>query len=318
MSRRRILVTGATGGFGGAIVAELLARDHDVRATGRSAATNAADLTTADLAPLVDGVDSVIHAAALSASWGPRDAFQAINVEATARLLDASDRAGVRRFIFISSPSIFAAFRDRPDIGEGATPEGKGLNDYARTKLAAERLVLAGERSGMARCVIRPRALVGPGDRVILPRLAELASKPRMPLPRGGRAIIELTDLRDAARATCDAEEYAESIDSAAINISGGRPIAVRDLARRLAAALGRKPRLIAVPMAIAHPLATILETAAELGGMTSEPVLTRYTLATLAYTQTFDLEPARTLLGYQPRHDAVETLLAEARKMRR
>ncbi len=50
--------------------------------------------------------------------------------------------------------------------------------------------------------------------------------------------------------------------------------------------------------------------------GAENEPVLTRYTLAAMSYSQTFDLVPSRQLLGYEPRHDAVETLLAEVRKL--
>lgn len=326
MSSRHIFVTGATGGLGTAVVRELRARGHRVRATGRSLTAGealsglgaefvAADLTTTDTGKLVDGVDSVIHAAALSASWGPRADFEAANVAATERLLAASQAAGVRRFVFISSPSIFAAFRDRPGISEGDAPSVP-LSDYARTKLQAERLVLAATPQAFARCVIRPRALVGPGDRVILPRLAALAARPRMPLPRGGRALIELTDLRDAARAIADAEDRADAIDGAAINVSGCRPIAVRDLAEALAAAMGRTPELVAVPIAVARPLATTLEALAKLTRSASEPVLTRYTLATLAYTQTFDPEPARRLLGYVPQHDATATLLSEARRL--
>lgn len=326
MSRRLILVTGATGGLGMAVVRELRARGHRVRATGRSLSAGqtirdlgaqfvAADLTTTDAGELVDGVGSVIHAAALSASWGPRADFEAANVAATERLLTASRAGGVRRFVFISSPSIFAAFRDRAGIGAG-DPPAVALNDYARTKLQAERLVLAAPRDSFARCVIRPRALVGPGDRVILPRLAALARRPRMPLPRGGRALIELTDLRDAARAIADAEDRAEAIDGAAINISGAGPIAVHDLAAGLAAAMGRTPELVAVPIAVARPLAMALEALAKLARSPSEPVLTRYTLATLAYTQTFDQEPARRLLGYGPQYDATATLLSEARRL--
>lgn len=326
MSDRHILVTGATGGLGMAVVRELHARGLRVRATGRSPSAGevlsglgaefvAADLTTTDTGKLADGVDSVIHAAALSASWGPRADFEAANVTATERLLTASRAAGVRRFVFISSPSIFAVYRDRPGIGEGDAPSAP-LSDYARTKLQAERLVLAAAPGTFARCVIRPRALVGPGDRVILPRLAALARRSRMPLPRGGRALIELTDLRDAARAIADAEDRIEAIDGAAINVSGGRPIAVRDLAEALAAAMGRTPELVAVPIAVARPLAATLEALAKFARSASEPVLTRYTLATLAYTQTFDPEPARRLLGYVPQHDATATLLSEARRL--
>lgn len=329
MSNRRILITGATGGLGQALVREALARGHEVRATGRDRAAEASlqalgakfvrcDLAApdADFFDLAYGCHSVIHAAALSASWGKRKDFDWINVEATRRLLDAASAAGCQRFVFVSSPSIFASFRDRLAIGEHAPPADPPLNHYARTKLAAERLVLAPRRDGMAACAIRPRALVGGGDRVILPRLAAMARRRRLPLPGGGRALMELTDLRDAAWAICEAEERAADIAGRGINISGGRPVAVRNLAEQLAEALRCSPRMVDLPLPLARLLASTMEGGAKLAGARSEPPLTRYTLATLAYSQTFDPQPARRLLDFAPRHDAVETLLTEARKL--
>ncbi|WP_411338629.1 NAD-dependent epimerase/dehydratase family protein [Sphingopyxis sp. J-6] len=322
---RRLLVTGATGGLGAALVRAARARGHDVVATGRSvdkaralealgARFVPADLAEArDLAPLVTSVVSVIHAAALSASWGPKEAFVRANVTATARLLDAARAAACRHFVFISSPSIFASFRDRENIGIDAAPADPPLNDYARTKLAAERMVLAADSADMACCAIRPRALVGPGDRVILPKLAELAMRRRMPLPGGGHARVEFTDLRDAADAILLAEDRAPDIGGIAINISGGRPVAVRDVAERLAAVLGTDPELVALPVRLARIIAVVAEGWGRLTRSAAEPVLTRYTLATLACSQSFDMTPAERLLGFRPRHDALATLLAEA-----
>ena len=163
---------------------------------------------------------------------------------------------------------------------------------------------------------IRPRALVGPGDRVILPRLAAMARRPRLPLPGGGRAMVELTDLRDAAWAIMEAEARAPALAGKAINVSGGQPLEVRALATQLAARLGQSPRLVSVPLPLARLLAAAMEGTARLTSRADEPALTRYTLATLAYSQTFDLEPARRLLGYAPRHDALASLLAEADKL--
>lgn len=326
MNARRILLTGATGGLGLACARELIARGHQVRAVGRNAEAGrkleafgaqfvAFDLEEKrDLSDVLEGCDSVIHAAALSASWGPKEAFQSANVDVTARLLDAASGGGVRRFVFVSSPSIFADFKDRSGIGEDDAPTDPPLNHYAMTKLAAERLVLAERSNTMACCAIRPRALVGEGDQVILPKLTEMAKRKRIPMPRDGRALIELTDLRDAAWAICEAEERAESLHGRAINISGGQPLPVRQVAQALAQALDQTPRFANPPMALLRALATSLETVASLTGQAQEPALTRYTLATLAYSQSFDLEPAKRLLGYTRQFDGLETLLEQAR----
>lgn len=319
---RRVLVTGATGGFGLAIVAALAGAGHKVRATGRKvelaprlealgAEFLPADLTDKGAADrLCEGRDSIVHAAALSSSWGDPRAFEAINVRATRALLDAAGRAGAKRFVFISSPSIYAEMRDRIGLTEADPPARNPLNHYALTKLVAERMVLAANGPDLATAAVRPRAIVGPDDKVLLPRLAALAARRRVPLPRGGRALVELTDARDAAQAVMLAEEKIAAVAGRAVNISGGRPLPVRDIAARLAEALGTSPRFVNLPMPLARAVAWLGNRRRADG---PEPVLTPYTLATLAYSQTFDLAFARDALGYAPRHDALETLLAAA-----
>jgi 2-alkyl-3-oxoalkanoate reductase len=177
--------------------------------------------------------------------------------------------------------------------------------------------VLAATRQGFAALAIRPRAIVGPDDQVLLPKLAQLARRTSMPLPGGGRSLIELTDVRDVASATLAALERADKLGGMAFNISGGQPIQVRDLAQRLAAMLGLEPRMLSVPLPLAQVLASCAEGLARAFNMQREPVLTRYTLATLGYSQTFDLEPARLHLGWAPQFDGVATLLEQALRMR-
>ncbi|MBV7256124.1 SDR family NAD(P)-dependent oxidoreductase [Pacificimonas sp. WHA3] len=325
---RRILLTGATGGLGFACARELIARGHEVRAVGRQLEPGQAlealgaeflafDLEEEhDLTALLRGYDSVIHAAALSASWGGREAFESANVDVTRRLLNAAAKRSIKRFVFISSPSIFASFEDRVGIGESDLPVDPPLNYYAQSKRAAERLVLASRDDALACSVIRPRALVGEGDRVILPKLVELAAREKIPMPRDGKALIELTDLRDAAWAICEAEERADDLKGRAINISGGNPRAVKEVAQQLAQALGKSPRFVTPRMPLLRVLAASLEGLAKLTGREAEPLLTRYTLATLAYSQSFDLAPAKRLLDYAPRYDGLATLLEQAHQM--
>lgn len=323
---RRVLITGATGGLGKQLSRSARAMGYKVRATGRSVSEGnaltaigcefvAADLcANENLDALVKGMDSVIHAAALSASWGSWETFRKINIEATQHLLMAAEAANCRRFVFVSSPSIFANFEDRLNIGADDQPTPRPLNNYARSKLEAEKIVLA-HNGNMACTAIRPRALVGEGDRVILPRLTELAMRSRVPLPDGGRALIELTDLRDAAQAILSAEQFAPDLRRAATNISGGNPQSVRTVAHRLASVLERDPKFIDLPLFVTRAMAGLIERSAQIIGSKNEPSLTRYTLATLAYSQTFDLTPARERLGYVPKFNAFETLLSEATK---
>lgn len=319
MSARRALVTGATGGLGLSLCAALCQAGYWVRATGRSA-DNAerlqrvsaefvrGDLLDMDLQALCDGVDVVFHAAALSSPWGPEAAFRAINITATERLLEAARNAGATGFIFVSSPSIYAALKDQVGLTEESPLPAHGLNAYAETKRIAEDLVLAANTPAFCTVSVRPRALIGPDDKVLLPRIIALASRGWFPALRGGRALIELTDVRDAADALVRADQHLIEAAGRAFNISGGRPTSVAELIGKLGAALEQPITLRPVPVQLALAIARVSEVVCGLLPKRPEPRLTTYGVATLAYSQTFDLTRARTVLGFEPSHDAVAT----------
>jgi nucleoside-diphosphate-sugar epimerase len=320
-----VLVTGATGGLGLAVVPALLARGHTVRASGRSAAAGArlrelgasfaaAELTTPDTAAaLVANADAVVHAAALSGPWGSPALFDRVNIQATAQLLAAAQAAGCGRFVYISTPSIYAAPRDRLGLTEASPAAQPFANAYAASKYAAERLVLAANAPGFATIVLRPRALVGPDDRVLLPRLLRVARQGWFPLLRGGRALVELTDVRDAAGATAAALEAGAAASGRAFNISGGQPLSVADMLARVFPAFGLRPRLVPLPYGPAAGVARLAElVCARLPGR-PEPAATVYGLTSLAFSQTFDLTAARTVLGWQPRHTPEEAIVRTA-----
>lgn len=324
---RRALVTGATGGLGIALTRALLDAGYAVRAVGRQPAALqrltdmgaeavAADLLETDLAALCQGMDAVFHAAALSSPWGPEEAFDRANVQATRRLLDAAEAAKVDSFIFVSSPSVYARWRDQTGITEATPWPDKPLNAYARTKGEAEIIVLAADRPGFRTVAIRPRALIGPDDTVLLPRILRLVRKGRFPLFRRGEALVELTDVRDSARALILADQHREAAGGQAVNISGGRPLPIAMLVERLGQRLNTPVKIVPLPLWLGQGLSVVSDAVCRLLPGRPEPVLTPYTLSTLAWSQAFDLTKAKALLGYEPQYDPVETALAIAPDM--
>lgn len=307
---RTALVTGATGGLGQTLVPLLAAAGWQIRATGRRAGMDIVrhDLTRPIPATLLAGVDTVFHLAALSSPWGPARDFSAVNVDATARLLEAAAGAGCRRFVHVSTPSIFAEPREKLNLTEASPPAVRFANAYARTKWHGERLVLAADTSTLRTIVLRPRAIVGPHDAVLLPRLMRAIGTGRVPLPVGGAALVELTDARDVAAALIAA---ADAVAGGAFNISGGAPRSVRWIVTRIAARLGLAPRMVAMPRAVAMAGAGLLEA---VGRVTRrEPLITRYGVMALGWSQTFDLAAARDRLGWTPRispEDAIDHAL--------
>jgi UDP-glucose 4-epimerase len=145
----RVLFTGSSGAKAGATVAAHIAKSREVIGVDRLAASTThhlADITRmTDWSRLLDGVDAVIHFAALHAPHRETHSeaeFVATNVEATARLLDASKAAGVRRFVMASTTSVYGrAMKGKTTaawVTESLTPEPEDI--YDETKLAAEAL----------------------------------------------------------------------------------------------------------------------------------------------------------------------------------
>jgi len=321
---RRALVTGATGGLGLTLTQALLDEGYSVRAAGRSPSaikrlhdmgteTMAGDLFELGLDALCRDMDVVFHAAALSSPWGPDADFQRVNVDLTRDLLAAAQRSGVGSFVFVSSPSVYARWADQTGLTEDTPWPERPLNAYSRTKGEAERLVLATDAPGFRTVAIRPRAIIGPDDAVLLPRILRLVKRGRFPVFRDGLALVEMTDVRDAARAIRLADVHHDAAGGQAINITGGAALPVRELVRRLGDALGVEVRTVPIPLALAQVLSVGADALCRVLPGRPEPVLTPYTLSALAWSQTFDLSKARRLLGYEPSHDAVETALAVA-----
>lgn len=310
----RILVTGASGFLGGRAV-EVLAADHQVVGTGRvfpperrrrfeeaGVRLETADLTEpGSLAPLLTGIDAVVHCAALSTLWGRRDELHQINVEVSARLARACAERGLR-LVHISSPSVYnRAVHADPSWGTPERPVPESLpvgprfdSDYARSKHLAERAVSAAHP---AACLLRPRGIYGPGDTSIVPRLLAALESRRLPRLVEGDVLTDLTHVDNAAHAIRLA---VASETSGAVNIADGTPIAIWDSIDRLADHHGLprpRRRLPAAPVELAAGL--VEQVARRLGR--AEPRLTATGIRLLTRGMRLDLTRARAELGYSP-----------------
>lgn len=308
----RILVTGASGFIGSHVAAHLAASGHQVIANGRclerlrllqgtAAQLAAADLSTDPLEPLAEACDAVVHCAALSSPWGAADSFSRANVLATRRILEASQRAGVRRFIHMGSPSIHFRFADQYGIDERFEPPRRWITDYARSKWESELCVRSAAANGLEALVLRPRAVFGERDQAILPRLMAIADRGWFPLIHSGGAVIDVTYVGNLSRLVAQCLEADVVADGRAYNVTNGDPIRVVELIAKLFAAMGREVRLVPVPRRVAVAMAGIAERIARARPGRPEPRLTRYGVGVLGYSQTLDISLARRELGYAP-----------------
>jgi nucleoside-diphosphate-sugar epimerase len=303
----RILITGGTGFLGGHTARLLLDQGHRVRLLGRSFAASAgliaagAEPFPADLRdpPALGracaGVDAVVHAGALSAPWGREADFQAINVAGTAALIAACRRHGVRRLVHISSPAVIFDGRDVEEATEAAPYPRRLSSAYARSKRRAEELVRA---SGLPAVTLRPKAIFGPGDTALLPRVVAAARRGRLPQIGAGRNLVDLTYVENVAHAIGLALT-SEAALGRTYHITNDEHVPLWDLIRSLLGRLGLPAALRPVPIPAMLAAAAALEAAAAL--TRREPLLTRYTVGVLGRTQTYDIAAARRDLGYAP-----------------
>ena len=308
----RVLVTGATGFLGGALIRHLRARGFDTVALGRDEArcrhlreagfvTLRTDLSRPDpeLAGHIGALDAVVHCAALSSPWGPFSAFQAANVVGTRNALDLAAACNVRRFVNISSPTVYFEMKERIGVAE-TDPLPNPVNAYAATKAAAERLVLARPELGPVN--LRPRGIYGAGEETLLPRLRAAAERGPLPLMRGGIAAIDLTHVRDVVSAIEATLAPNPALCGETFNISGGEVLAVREIVERTCTALAVPVRWRRIPFRPALAAVRLACLANRLRPAASEPAITPYTLGLFAFRQSLDIGKARDLLHWHPR----------------
>lgn len=329
---RSVLVTGATGFLGGAVALDLHARGWRVVATGRRIEAGrrleaegiefrAAELALARgqrggraggdvLDSLLSGCDAVVHCAALAAPWGRRADFVAANVTATRNIIEACRHTGVRRLVHVSSPSVLAGSRERFGLTEATPWEAPPINHYVATKRASESLARRAAGEGLDTIVLRPRALFGPGDTTLVPRLMRVARRGRFPLFGEGDPLLDLTWIGDAAAAVRLALEAPAGVRGRVYHVTSGNPQPRSRVFDTLFQAEGVRVRYRTISHGRARALAGALEglsLALTLGRW--EPPLTRYAVDELALGHTLDISAARRDLGYDPRTDVLERL---------
>ena len=310
--KERILVTGATGFLGKYLVKQLLSDGYEVRALGRneeigkSLYEQGAEFCKGDFTDekqcdqYFQGVDYVIHAGALSTVWGKWEAFYNINVEGTRNVCKLCQKYGVKRLVYVSSPSIYSGKEHKFNIVESEYDKGNELNFYIKSKIMSEDIIKEYNEKGLYTVVIRPRGLIGIGDTSLIPRILKANDKIGIPLFNGGSNFVDVTCVENVAYALSLGVK-AENVNGQVFNITNGEPMEFKSILEMFLNSINKKAKYLKLPFGMVYGLASFLEWMYRTFNKKGEPALTRYTVCTLAFSQTLNIDKAKEMLGYKP-----------------
>ncbi len=318
-----VLVTGATGFVGSAIVRAFLAGGYPVRALIRaeSVRDNLAGLPIDSVegdvcdaravARALRGVRYVAHAAGDYRLWARNpDAIVRTNVEGTRIVMQQALSAGIERIVYTSSVATLAARADGAPADE-ALPmaETAAVGMYKRSKVLAERLVEAmTRRDALPAVIVNPSAPVGPRDIRPTPtgRMIVAAASGRMPgFVDTGLNLVHVDDVAIGHVAALARGAVGERY------ILGGQNVYLADMLRDIASLVGRRPSQRKLPRAPLYPLALAAQWSAAVSGR--EPLLTLDGLRMSKQCMFFTSAKAERELGFHARpyiegiRDAVE-----------
>jgi uncharacterized protein YbjT (DUF2867 family) len=248
----KILVTGGTGVIGAGAIPELLSRGHEVRLLSRRADCDvkefprgvepfAADVTNPEsLRGAADGCSVVVHITGIVDERPPEITYERVNVQGTQNTLAEAERAGVARFVFISS------------LGAD-----RGQSDYHQSKLHAEELVRQWSREWV---ILRPGNVYGPADEVISLLLKLVRSLPVVPVVDSGDQPFQPIWFEDLGRAIAEAVTQTH-ISGQTLELAGNEVTTTRDVLDRLASLTDRAPAKFSVPSALTSAATKLTET---------------------------------------------------------
>lgn len=301
-SAKRIVVTGATGFVGQAVLERLSAQANlELVAAVRKPVSELPGCATSvqvagleadtDWRQALEATGAVIHCAARvhvmdDQSSDPLAEFRKVNVEGTLNLARQAAAAGVKRFIFVSSIKV---------NGEGAAPGHSykaddvpaPMDPYGISKLEAEQglRVIAAE-TGMEVMIIRPVLVYGPGVKANFLSMMRWLNK-GVPLPFGAiynkRSLVALDNLVDLIVTCIDHPAAANQV----FLVSDGEDLSTTELLSKMAAALGKPARLLPLP-------SRLLEVGA---AMLGKQALAQRLCGSLQV----DISKTRELLGWSP-----------------
>jgi dihydroflavonol-4-reductase len=305
----RVALTGATGYTGGRLLESLRQRGDEVAVLvrPRSSSTRARELASrvvegdlrdaAAARRLVEGVDAVLHVAAVYRTAGHPDSYyREVNVGGTEHLLEAAARSGVRRFVHTSTVGVHGHVAHPP--ADETAPLAPG-DIYQTTKAEAETLALEFyRRRRVPVAVVRPGAIYGPGETRLL-KLFRAIARGRYAVVGDGRSYYHPVFIDDLLQGFLLALEREEAVGEAFL-VCGPAYLTQAELASLVERHTGGRVLPFRIPVGPLRWAGALVEAMCVPLGV--EPPLHRRRVEFWTKSRAFTIEKARRLLGYDPK----------------
>ncbi|KAJ4708929.1 Reticulon-like protein [Melia azedarach] len=261
----------------------------------------------------LEGAEVVYHMAAPNSSINNYKLHHSVNVEGTKNVIDACLELKVKRLIYTSSPSVvFDGVHAIFNADESLPYPAKHIDFYSTTKAEGEALVIKSNgTNGLLTCCIRPSAIFGPGDKLLVPSLVAAARAGKSKFIIGdGNNIYDFTYVENVAHAHICAERalaseatVAEKAAGQAYFITNMEPIKFWEFMSQILEGLGYQRPRIKIPAFVMMPIAHIVELTYRLLGPygMKVPQLTPSRVRLLSGNRSFDCSKAKDRLGYTP-----------------
>jgi dihydroflavonol-4-reductase len=306
----KILLTGATGFVGSAVLRRLLRDEHQVRVLVRQGSDRSnllglnlqvveGDLTQpSSLLHACDDCDALFHVAADYRLWVPHpEELYQTNVEGTRALFEAAKQAGVPRIVYTSSVATLGIPGDGR-LGDENTPVGLDdmIGHYKRSKFLAETLVRQLAAEGLPVVIVNPSTPIGPRDIKPTPtgRIVRDAMAGRLPAyVDTGLNVVHVDDVAEGHWLAFAHGQVGERY------VLGGHNLSLRELLVQIADIAGRAPPRWRLPHAVVMPIAHVAEAWARLSG--TRPIATVEEVRMSKKLMFFSSAKAERELGYAP-----------------
>lgn len=320
----RYLVTGGGGFLGQKLVRRLLDRKDEVVVLGRSRYPQLEDWNVPcvqgdvrdreAVSKALESVQGVFHVAARVGYWGPRSEYEGINIGGTQALLDGCAEAGVRHFVYTSTPSVAIGPQgDLQGVDETTPYPSRYLSDYGPTKAEAERRVLAANQDGFFTGALRPHFIYGPDDPQVAPRLVQRSKQGRIAQVGDGTNQVDVCYVDNVVDAHVQLmralQEEGSSASGQAYFLGDPEPVRLWSFVEQILEGFGAPPVTKNVSFKAAWRLGYALEGIYRLLPSSWEPPMTRMAAVILGTNHYFSHARAAREFGYDPQVTTAEGL---------